>query len=229
MNPKIAIIQCAGKKIKNPGNLKASDGRMIKFVANPDKVPPDDHVYHYARPDECDSDGISWRQKLLEYNQTPNNNPLGLSRAFELYEPKPPYTTVYRDLVQCFGVENTYILSAGWGMIRANFLTPDYNITFSSRKDVPKSAVRKANDNSYEDFRLPNDVEGDFIFFGTPKYASLLRETIEQKEFNIFVYRRNDVKMQEQGFKIIDYRTRTSTNWQYECLRYFLESSSKTD
>ena len=37
----------------------------------------------------------------------------------------------YRALVKRFGIDKTYILSAGWGLIPASFLTPYYDITFT--------------------------------------------------------------------------------------------------
>lgn len=49
-------------------------------------------------------------EKLLSYNETPANNPLRLLPAYQLYK-----NAIYRALVARFGVENTYILSAGRG------------------------------------------------------------------------------------------------------------------
>ena len=43
------------------------------------------------------------------------------------------HTMIYgTQLVEIFGIDNVYILSAGWGLIRASFLTPNYDITFSA-------------------------------------------------------------------------------------------------
>jgi hypothetical protein len=61
---------------------------------------------------------------LQEYNALPGNNPLGLYPAWRLYENRS-----YEGLVDRFGVDNLYILSAGWGLISAAFLTPNYDIT----------------------------------------------------------------------------------------------------
>ena len=62
---------------------------------------------------------------MLEYNEEPNNNPLGLCPAYQLYENR-----TYGHLVEVFGVRNVYILSAGSGSIRASFLTPYYGHHF---------------------------------------------------------------------------------------------------
>ena len=40
--------------------------------------------------------------------------------------------SVYRELVHALGAENVFILSAGWGLLSADFLTPNYDITFSA-------------------------------------------------------------------------------------------------
>jgi hypothetical protein len=74
---------------------------------------------------------------LLAYNRNPGNNPLGLVPAFELYA-----NETYRSLVEQCGTENTYILSAGWGLINAAFLTPYYDITFSAAADPYKRRMR---------------------------------------------------------------------------------------
>jgi hypothetical protein len=39
-------------------------------------------------------------------------------------------------LVEKFGIEKVFILSAGWGLIRADFLTPNYDITFSGSAEA---------------------------------------------------------------------------------------------
>ena len=110
----IVVIQCAGSKRKNAGFLKTKDGRTVSFVARPELAPPASCVY--ARPDDASDAGGTWRDQLLAYNASPGNNPLRLLPAFELYE-----NDIYRALVKRFGVENTYILSAGWGLIDASF------------------------------------------------------------------------------------------------------------
>jgi hypothetical protein len=66
---------------------------------------------------------------LLRYNEAPGENPLGLLRAFKLY-----LNDIYRRLARHVGIENFLILSAGWGLIPASFLTPDYDITFKPKK-----------------------------------------------------------------------------------------------
>jgi hypothetical protein len=112
----IVVIQCAAIKRPNAGYVLTSDGRRVCFVANPSLAPPGDVIY--ARPDDPSDIGATWRELLLQYNQSSAANPLRLARAFELYE-----NAVYRRLAARVGIDNLYILSAGWGLIAASFLT----------------------------------------------------------------------------------------------------------
>ena len=82
----------------------------------------------------------TWRQVLFAYNND-TRNPFGLYPAYRLYA-----DNVYRRLANRFAVQNLYILSAGWGLIRADFLTPYYDITFSqTRKDQRYKRRRESN------------------------------------------------------------------------------------
>ncbi len=132
------VIQCAGQKRQPAGTLKGPTGEEIVFVACPELCPPDGTSgVRYCRPDDLVGPGLgTWRESLVAYNQDGENRH-GLCTAAELYRPR-----IYRDLVLAFGSENVFILSAGWGLIRSDFLTPDYNITFSTQKNVPAWARR---------------------------------------------------------------------------------------
>ena len=121
----VFVIQCAGRKRDYAGTFRDGNGSPVMFVANPKQM-PQDATYVYAHPDGLSDSGITWRERLLRYNREPATNPLGLLPAWELYQ-----NAVYSRLVEAYGVERVYILSAGWGLIAADFLTPDYNITFS--------------------------------------------------------------------------------------------------
>ncbi|HKJ76463.1 MAG TPA: hypothetical protein VKA64_04590, partial [Gammaproteobacteria bacterium] len=112
------IIQCAARKDSAAGYLKTRDGQRVLFVAHPEKAPRSGDV-GYAKPDDRTEDGRTWRQVLVEYNQSADANPLGLVPAYRLYEDPR-----YAQLVTRFGVDNVMILSAGWGLLPADFLTP---------------------------------------------------------------------------------------------------------
>src|ERR1051326_6574897 len=163
----IVVIQCAATKRPGAGHLTTVAGKPVCFVADPQAAPRSD-AYLYARPDDLNEDGVSWRDVLQQYNSNPNGNPLRLCQAHQLYQNK-----VYQRLMRCCGVANVYILSAGWGLIRAEFLTPDYDITFSASADPYK---RRKKSDSYRDFNmLEGQTKGDdkIIFFGGKDYLPL--------------------------------------------------------
>ena len=83
---------------------------------------------------------------LVRYNEAPGNNPLSLLPAFELYE-----RDTYRALVKRFGIDKAYILSAGWGLIPASFLTPCYDVTFAANADDWK---RRRKRDAYNDLSM---------------------------------------------------------------------------
>ena len=111
----IVLIQCAGSKRRS--FFKTEDGREVFFVADPALAPKNDGRV-YAHPDDQAGDGLTWREALLRYNEA-GGNPMGLARAFQLYK-----NAAYRRLVERFCAEKVFILSAGWGLINAAFLTP---------------------------------------------------------------------------------------------------------
>lgn len=168
------IIQCAGSKTISPsderGYFRTGSGKRVKFVGRPELAEPEQGVI-FCRPDDpSDEPGMSWRHLLRRYVET-GTNPFGLKRACELYANK-----IYINLVDHFGPDNVFILSAGWGLISANFPTPAYDITFSSpRKDKKtgkeRREVRRSEEDEYQDFQdLPQDVSSPVMCFVTQTY-----------------------------------------------------------
>ena len=155
----IVVIQCAARKAADAGHLRTHDGRNVMFVANPDLAPPDDECI-YARPDDVAETGTSWRTVLRQYNENPRDNRLGLLPAWRLYR-----NPTYEILAERCGLDRLYILSAGWGLIPANLLTPNYDITFSAAQNVQKFKRRRRHD-TYRDFRmLPANTSEPILFF----------------------------------------------------------------
>ena len=163
----IVVIQCASGKQPHAGHLRTCDGRNVVFVAKPDAAPAGTGELH-ARPDDVSDTGATWRTVLQTYNQkyhaAPDSNPLGLLPAWKLYK-----NPAYRMLAGHCGTRRLYILSAGWGLIRSDFLTPGYDITFSNAERYKQ---RKPGD-VFEDFPLPDDVEEPITFFGGRSYIPL--------------------------------------------------------
>jgi hypothetical protein len=215
----IAVIQCAASKQPYAGRLVKQDGKPVRFVADPGSAPGDDTVV-YARPDDASDKGASWRAVLLEYNKKESGNPLALLPAWQLYDNR-----VYGRLVEKFGLGNVYILSAGWGLISASFLTPDYDITFSFVK--PEDAYkRRRKSDRYRDFEmLPTNTREPMVFFGgkdyLPPFAALTSSINAPK--TVFY---NSAQMPQMRRCVLKrFETRTRTNWHYECANAFLDGT----
>lgn len=210
----IVVIQCAASKRSNAGYLQQRDGRNVFFVADPDSAPVDTSCV-YARPDSRADTGNSWRDELISYNDAPGNNPLGLLPAWKLYKNK-----IYALLAERYGVDRLYILSAGWGLVSADFLTPKYDITFSPQAD---SFKRRRKKDRYNDLcMLPTDTDEPVVFFVSKGYVPLARALTENLKGPRHLFYRSKTPPEAPGFILNAYETRTTTNWQYECAKSFL-------
>ena len=186
----------------------------VIFVADPDRAPPAKNI-RYARPDDPSDNGESWRNVLLRYNHNPGDNPLQLCPANELY-----LNEAYRQLVDRFGITKTYILSAGWGLIRASFLTPYYDITFSKRAEPYK---RRKKSDTYSDLcMLPDDTEEPMVFFGGQDYVPLFCRLTHAFRVSRTVFYNSDQVPDAPGCSLKRFVTRRRTNWHYECANAFL-------
>jgi hypothetical protein len=115
------VIQCAGSK--RAGTLRAADGRRVAFVADPSLAPPISGVLH-AHPDHIIAEdgaasGQTWRDRVTAANGDGADNPLGLLPAARLHAPE-----AHCLLERTLRPERLFILSAGWGLVRADFLLP---------------------------------------------------------------------------------------------------------
>ena len=141
-----------------------------------------------------------------------------LSRAGDLYLPRnKPY--IYRRLIEEFGWQQVFILSAGWGLVRADFRIPNYDITFSQAKKIPLYARRKVKDSFWKNFCQLDMGDGrPLVFFGTVKYISLLVELTQDyagTKFAFYSATNSNVDLEKAGFKVE--RFARFTNWHYEC------------
>jgi hypothetical protein len=203
------VIQCAGRKDASGGTLRTGAGTPVFFVGQPDLAPRDD-VHVFARPDDIAEDGRTWRAHLADYNSDPGENPLELLPAYRLYS-----HPAYRGLVRKFGIERVFILSAGWGLIPARFLTPKYDITFTAAGE-PWSRRRKTE--GYDDFRLIPDDEDEITFVGSRDYLPLFTSlTASLRATKIVWFASSRPPELPNGFRSIRFETRTRTNWHYEC------------
>lgn len=213
------IIQCAGAKQPHANYTGFHQhGHYIEnFLARPNA----DHL-HCTHPDlEC-ANGITWRETLAQYNQQNSaNNPQYLSQAYELYRP-----AAYGNLVAEFGVENVYILSAGWGLIRADYLIPDYDITFSANAEPHQ---RRRNNDDYNDFNhLAGNTE-PLIFLGGISYQPLLFQLTQQLDCDIrLVFRAENppalpINANARYMKR-NFQTPRRTNWHYEAANALIQN-----
>jgi hypothetical protein len=217
----IVVIQCAATKRPDAGFLKLRGGKKVMFVAQPAYTPLN-NGYHFARPDDLSDEGTSWRDVLVRYNDTPSANVLELWPAYKLYA-----NPVYGQLVDHFGLDDIYILSAGWGLIQASFLTPNYDITFTAAAENYKR--RKKSDNYLDACMLENDSSDPIVFLGgnayLPLFCNLTRSSMAPR--TVFY---NSVRAPEApGCEVKRFATTTRTNWHYECAKALIEGKLRTD
>lgn len=212
----IVVIQCAATKDEKAGKLRAADGKPVLFVADPARAPQSSEM-RYARPDDLSDYGASWRELLLRYNERQDGNPFGLLPAIDLYE-----NSVYHRLSDAFGMEDTFILSAGWGLISGSFLTPDYDITFSQSADPYK---RRRRSDLYRDLcQLPADTNETIFFFGGKDYVPLFVALTKDISAPKTVFYNSAQAPVAPGCTLQRFETTTRTNWHYECANAFIRS-----
>ena len=209
------VIQCAARKNPRAGHLHTSDGRDVMFVADPKGAPSSGTPYIYAHPDDpCDSGG-SWRDELRRYNEA-GGNPLGLLPAWQLYE-----NPTYGELARKYGTDDLYILSAGWGLISANFLTPPYDITFSNLKKEDRYKKRRGRDR-YDDLCQLPDADEAVVFFVSKGYIDQACALTGHVKGSRHLFYNTGTLPHAPGCNLIRYETSTRTNWHYECAKAFM-------
>ncbi len=212
----VVVIQCAATKSPYAGHLCGRDGRRVWFVASLESAPAGDGRL-YARPDDSSgTSGVSWRIILREYNQDPGSNPHGLLPAWQLYTNR-----AYRTLAMRFGLDRLYILSAGWGLIAASFLTPNYDITFSSAKSVEPYKRRNVRQDFHDFCMLPSSVTDPVVFFGGKDYVPLFCDLTADVQGERWVFYAGS-KPNAPNCRVQRYR-KPFTNWHYQCANAFAE------
>ena len=218
------IIQCAASKDSKAGSFFWK-GKRVKFVAQPKKI-PESKSFMYCRPDDLIRfEERTWRDMLVEYNNL-GSNPYGFLTAGNLYR-----HPTYRMLAQQYGLNRLYILSAGWGLVRASFLLPDYNITFAPVKPSERWKKRGKKD-YYKDFNhLADDLKGQntskALFLGGKGYLPLLRTLLENVPCQTIIFYRIQPGRPSSKEPIhpfpsatfVPFPTASCTNWHYECAK----------
>jgi hypothetical protein len=193
------------------------------FVAHPELAPPSSD-YLYARPDDRSPDERTWRERLRRYNETEIiSNPLRLLPAYQLYA-----NQVYRQLVDTFGLDRVFILSAGWGLIPASYLTPLYDITFSQSAD-PWQRRSKRDGFPTDSQMLPADDE-ETIFLGGKDYLPQFCELMPRSHGPVTVYFSSKVPPEcNRKFTLRCYSTVGWTNWHYACAKDLIAQRLQRD
>jgi hypothetical protein len=216
----IIVVQCAASKRSGAGHLLSASGKPVDFVADPRAAPPDPGRI-FARPDDLSDEAMSWRRVLLKYNQEAEGNPLGLYPACQLYENR-----IYGRLADRFGLRKVYILSAGWGLIAADFLTPYYDVTFGPSAERYK---RRRKTNRYDDFcMLPPGTDEEIVFFGGKDYLPLFCSLTSPIRASKTIFYSSAHPPQASGCALKRFDTTTRTNWHYECANAFLDGAIST-
>ena len=212
------VIQCAAGKRPSAGHLITRNGQRVMFVADPTKAPTNTSLV-YQRPDDAVQSGVTWREKLQEYNRNSMDNPLGLLPAWQLYR-----NPVYADLVGAFGLQNVYILSAGWGLVAAEFLTPNYDITFSTAPNVDIYKRRRQGDRHDDFSMLPKHAAEPIVFLGGKDYVPLFCSLTAHSGKERIVFYNAGRSPNAQNCRLVLYFSPTRINWHYECAKSLINA-----
>ena len=219
----LVVIQCAAGKSVNAGHdaghLMSEDGQRIIFVAAPEGAPKC-ASRTYRRPDDPAPSGRSYRDELVAYNRDRRTeNPGSLLPAWKLYK-----NEAYGRLAETFGTDRLFILSAGWGLIAADFLTPNYDVTFSSSAREENAYKRRSmRDPGWHDFRMiPKRTPSHVVFLGGKDYVPLFCATTAGAARRTVFY--NAKKPPDApGCALRRYETARRTTWYYECARALVD------
>lgn len=231
------ILSCGGRKHPEAGTLKTKEGKCVQFVADPQNCEKDPN-FVYARPDDpSDQDNKTWREVLCEYNTTHQGekNPLNLKPAYQLYTPIQPHQEIYTEIKNKIGSKQFYIFSAGWGLVRSDFLLPKYDITFSpSVKSNLPWIYRSADDNGFHDFcHIKPNYNERIYFFGSCAYVKPLTSILEHnpslKEIYYHTKKRKEKfkslkKKENFSFHNIVNKFNNQHTWYYEAAQIFINN-----
>ena len=228
MANEIIVIACAkGKRNakEDTGRLQKENNTLVEFVAHPGRpgkssLPPG---RMYARPDDEYDKGKTWRDLLVECNQKSGSNPYGLLKAWKLYT-----NPIYAELVKDRGTAKVFILSAGWGLVKSDFLLPYYDITFTPTADE-LNRRDYAVDGYFRDFNdlcpIPEGLEGPIVFFGGKDYLPLFCKLTESSDLLKVVFHIGKRPSLPPGYKPELY-VRTDSGqgtWYFQCASDFIE------
>lgn len=235
---RIIVIQCAERKTQKSWQWR---DRQVVFVANRNKYTESDPVPY--EPDETIPDtNMTWRHAFLDHYRNKRKPDVlddadELPEAWKLYYPQYPFQDIYKCLVNKCGKEKVFILSAGWGLVNADFQLPPYNITFTSEAhDYARISVKEllAKLLRYNPLDGVTDEDTTIYFFGGKHYRKLLyryTDSVPVRKVVIYYYCTNkdaQDKAQERENEHYEFRRynpkeASRRTWYYECARRFIK------
>lgn len=228
------VIQCAGRK--NPAATFTLHQRCLTFLAEPDpsldQLSPWDKIPGLESNDWIDcirdiGDPSAWEKYVTAGIGISGGG--GLSTSGNLYA-----NNIYRQLMARLGNSNVYILSAGWGLTRADRGIPDYNVTFATDQNTPKAAritPKARSEKSSIEMCIPDDDK--IHLFLTPKYYEYWKLSFgaqgNHAERQVLHWRKGqglpDKNIPSEQVQWHDCG-KMRTNWQYKAARQFIEAIS---
>ena len=203
------IISCCNKK---NGESFLHNGTAINFVSRVDGLDSENELY--VHPDDLiPNEENTWRD-LVSQQEIRND----LLPAYQLYK-----HLIYDSLFQHYG-DDLFIYSAGWGIVRADFKLPKYNITFSNERNIPTYAIRNHND-VFNDFNQLEAIDENetIVFIGGKDYVLPFCQLTNHLPNNkIIIYKNinvvnNNPYLNNNNYHFVRCQTNRRTNWHYEC------------
>jgi hypothetical protein len=126
-------------------------------------------------------------------------------------------------LVVACGLTQVFILSAGWGLVRADYLLPYYDITFAYTKPAHLHRYkRRLEDDNYDDFfQFDGGEVGPIVCFVTSDYLPLFQKLTDPLRCEKVVFFAATESPTASQWRTIRY-PRKFTNWHYECAKEFM-------
>jgi hypothetical protein len=203
-----------------------------KNIYKPDDLVPlaiQESIKKGLNNDITSLDKMTWRN-LIELNSIQNF--LNLRPAYDLYDKNYNRMDVYTALFKAFQ-DKFYILSAGWGLINAEFKIPSYDITFSQGQNIDPQIIRLEGDH-YNDFNELSKKESneDIVFIGSPSYLPSfykLTKSLSNRRKIIFWKKSgtpSEFPAPDKTYEFIKYQSNNNIAWHYELVtNQFLNAS----
>lgn len=228
-----AVIQCAMTKNEKSATF-TMNGAAQTFVATPSGV-------NEVRPwDEIPTMiGKTWIDCAHAYGIPAEwvmykDAGIGISGNGQLTECGTLYLPrksprVYQDLVEKLGKENVYILSAGWGLVRADARIPTYNVTFNEQAPL-YAQVTPENRSKYPAYSNVIAGADEIHLFITPNYFDYWTRSFMGKDNHRQRYvlhwkdgaNNRPENIQERNIHLHELG-KLKTNWQYAAVYQFIK------